>query len=427
MSQGVWDVLLGSRKGSTRKTYNLKWKRFASWCAGRKLDPFTCSVHKVLDYLFSLSEGGLQLLSVQVHLAAISAFHTRPGFFCTFFHNIHMFFKALLYERCEMESPAYHSLIEKVVSEKHSIESRVSVSHIQLACNSHYCAFPLNGNELCIWNTVTPLLQVLELVGHHQTITAVTFGHKLEPLLLCSASQDYIIIWDVIECRRKALQGLMPRGTVIGTLLGNVLYLSFSPDDQNVAVCCGNKIYLLNTEEEVILSVLEGHIGPVTAVEFCSWQINVLVSVSEDRTFKVWDSSSASLIYQSAVLSASPLLSLCIDDENKQLITGSGDGQLWTFSLLDGHQCHRVLYIELQKKLQKYCCEAQTRNRHSVDFTTSLPSSESDSKNDKIDIILPVLQIARCKQLSVLNEELNRSCCIEHSDSWLMCNRKYRH
>ncbi|XP_064410353.1 uncharacterized protein LOC135354987 [Latimeria chalumnae] len=74
MSQGVRDVLLGSRKA-----YIFKWKRFASWCAGRHLDPFSCPVNSVLEYLLSLSEGSLQTSSVWVHLAAISAFHARVG------------------------------------------------------------------------------------------------------------------------------------------------------------------------------------------------------------------------------------------------------------------------------------------------------------------------------------------------------------
>ncbi|XP_064416665.1 uncharacterized protein LOC135357773 [Latimeria chalumnae] len=79
MSQGVREILLGSRKDSTRKAYNLKWKLFSFWCAGRQLDPFTCSVNLVLEYLLSLSEGGLQTSLVRVHLAAISAFHARVG------------------------------------------------------------------------------------------------------------------------------------------------------------------------------------------------------------------------------------------------------------------------------------------------------------------------------------------------------------
>lgn len=36
-----------------------------------------------------------------------------------------------------------------------------------------------------------------------------------------------------------------------------------------------------------MLVELEGHQGPVTAAEFCPWQGQILISVSEDRSFKV--------------------------------------------------------------------------------------------------------------------------------------------
>ena len=36
-----------------------------------------------------------------------------------------------------------------------------------------------------------------------------------------------------------------------------------------------------------MLVELQGHQGSVTAVEFCPWQAHILISVSEDRTFKV--------------------------------------------------------------------------------------------------------------------------------------------
>lgn len=42
--------------------------------------------------------------------------------------------------------------------------------------------------------------------------------------------------------------GLAPRGRVLGTLLGKVLYLRLSPDDRAAAVCAGNKIFMLDTE-----------------------------------------------------------------------------------------------------------------------------------------------------------------------------------
>jgi hypothetical protein len=39
-----------------------------------------------------------------------------------------------------------------------------------------------------------------------------------------------------------------------------------------------------------VLAELHGHRGPVTAVQFCPWQADVLISVSEDRSFKVeWE------------------------------------------------------------------------------------------------------------------------------------------
>ncbi len=32
---------------------------------------------------------------------------------------------------------------------------------------------------------------------------------------------------------------------------------------------------------------MKAHLGPVTASEFCPWDVNLLISTSEDRTFKV--------------------------------------------------------------------------------------------------------------------------------------------
>jgi hypothetical protein len=45
-----------------------------------------------------------------------------------------------------------------VVMERYLAESQESVSHVQLACSMPYCAFPLDGNQLCVWNTGAPHL-----------------------------------------------------------------------------------------------------------------------------------------------------------------------------------------------------------------------------------------------------------------------------
>ncbi|KAG6932843.1 WD repeat domain 27, partial [Chelydra serpentina] len=316
-----------------------------------------------------------------------------------------------------MESPVDLCFTEEgcscdIVLEKQVFKSKVPESHVQLACNLHYCAFPLNGNELCIWNTGDSPAhhQPLHLVGHHHSITALAFGSKINPLLVCSASCDYVIVWNLDECTKKALQGLMPRGIVIGTLLGMVLYVRFSPDDQAVAVCAGNRIYMLNAKNEAILTELEGHLAPVTAAEFCTWERNMLISVSEDRSFKVWDYCTGLLIYQSAVLTAFPLLSLFIDEENKQVITGCADGQLWIFSLLSGHQYRCVVHINLKKERDKFYSKTG-KSRRQLDqiqkFSKLYSTNDKLRPEETVETTLPVLRIEHCDQSIHLGKEEN--------------------
>nr|XP_060609750.1 WD repeat-containing protein 27 [Anolis sagrei ordinatus]XP_060609752.1 WD repeat-containing protein 27 [Anolis sagrei ordinatus] len=296
-----------------------------------------------------------------------------------------------------------------IVLEKQVFKSQVSESHVQLACSLHYCAFPLNGNELCILDTTDdPKHEPLHLIGHHHSITAVAFGSKVSPLLICSASSDYVIVWDLDACMKKVLEGLMPQGIVIGTLLGMVLYVRFSPDDQTVAVCAGNRIYMLNAKDEAILAELEGHLAPVTAAEFCTWEKNILISVSEDRSFKVWDYCTGLLIYQSAVITAFPLLSLFIDEENKQIITGCADGQLWIFSLTSGHQYRCVVHINVQKEREKFYSKiGKSEHLDQIQNSSKAYASNDLRYEETVESTFPVLQIEHCDKSAHLDDEVS--------------------
>ncbi|XP_048210416.1 WD repeat-containing protein 27 isoform X1 [Perognathus longimembris pacificus] len=290
-------------------------------------------------------------------------------------------------------SPDYHE--SDIVVERYLAELEESVPHVQLACSTQYCAFPLHGNQLCVWDTTSPLHQHLILQGHHHSITAMAFGNKLDPPLVCSASQDYVIMWNLDECRKKILQGLIPQGTVVGTLLGRVLCVRFDPHDHFVAVCAGNKIFMLDVEKHSVQVELQGHCGSVTAVEFCPWQAEVLISVSEDRSFKVWDHCMGSLIYSSSILTAYPLLSLLIHGESKQLVTGCADGQLQIFSLMEGHHYRRVACVDLRKKSETFSTRRGKPGPH------RLPGGDQQLCGKKVDTeeveaALPVLVLAHC-------------------------------
>ncbi|XP_027458776.2 WD repeat-containing protein 27 isoform X5 [Zalophus californianus] len=297
-----------------------------------------------------------------------------------------------------------------LVTEKCLVASKGPARRVQLACSGQYCAFPLDGNALCVWNTDDPSYQPLTLRGHHEPITAVAFGNAVSPLLVCSASRDYVIMWTLDECRQKALQGLTPRGVVMGTLLGKVLCLRLSPDDRAVAVCAGKKIFMLDTESQSTRAELEGHRGAVTAAEFCLWQTHLIISVSEDRSFKkrvfpkVWDHHMGSLIYNSSVLTASPLLSLLIDAESRQLVTGCANGQLWIFSLVEGHHYRCVTRVDLKKKSESFFRRVESR-------LCSLPEegqrvcTDGLEKGEEVEASLPVLGLGPCDLSLVLPAE----------------------
>lgn len=69
--------------------------------------------------------------------------------------------------RLRMEEPQEisstdDSCVDDIVIEKYLVESKEPASHVQLACGVQHCAFPLDGNQLCIWNTEDPSHQVSE-------------------------------------------------------------------------------------------------------------------------------------------------------------------------------------------------------------------------------------------------------------------------
>uniref|UniRef100_A0A665WYR8 WD repeat domain 27 n=1 Tax=Echeneis naucrates TaxID=173247 RepID=A0A665WYR8_ECHNA len=169
-----------------------------------------------------------------------------------------------------------------MMTEKFSLACDRLVSHRQLACCHSYCVVPLDGNNLLIYSNLHIDLNIcpqpLLLTGHHGEISAMTFGQRSNPVLLCSASADYIIVWDIELCQKRVREGKVAAGTVIGTVLGEVVHLSFCVSDERVAACSGRK---------EVISSLTGHLGHLTSAEFCPWNEDILITTSEDRTFKV--------------------------------------------------------------------------------------------------------------------------------------------
>uniref|UniRef100_A0A8C1CNX1 WD repeat domain 27 n=1 Tax=Cyprinus carpio carpio TaxID=630221 RepID=A0A8C1CNX1_CYPCA len=211
--------------------------------------------------------------------------------------------------------------------ERFSVTCNKPMPHLQLACCPSHCAVPWQDKSIRIYEN-NNLQPPLELTGHHGNVSAMVIGMVRDRLVFCSASEDYVIVWDSDRCYRRSREGVTASGRVVGTLLGKVEHLSLCPLSAKLAACSGSRVFLLNAEREDVLGVLKAHLGPVTASEFCPWDVNLLISISEDRTFKIWDVKKGDILFESAVLSAYPLLSLFFVEQNSQFITGSGDGQV---------------------------------------------------------------------------------------------------
>ncbi len=74
-SRGL-DTLTEARAPSTRCLYALKWGVFVKWCGQAHIDPVTCTVSDVLSFLQYRLDSGSLTSTLEVYVAAITAFRS---------------------------------------------------------------------------------------------------------------------------------------------------------------------------------------------------------------------------------------------------------------------------------------------------------------------------------------------------------------
>ncbi|KAM7164069.1 uncharacterized protein RBU57_008131 [Macrochelys suwanniensis] len=120
-SAPVRQVLLESRKPSTRLTYEAKWKRFSVWCAQEQISPLLAPVPSILDYILHLKDNHFALGSLKVHLAAISAFHPGADGRSIFAHPMALLCDPpyTIFHKDKVQLRPHPSFLPKVVSRFH--------------------------------------------------------------------------------------------------------------------------------------------------------------------------------------------------------------------------------------------------------------------------------------------------------------------
>ena len=221
-------------------------------------------------------------------------------------------------------------------------------------------ALPLSKTSVGLWDVRDPRSEPVSLVGHRRPLCALCFSHD-EPRLLCSAAADYVIVWNVRKCLHNSSHGLEVRGEVILPDPGDVSHVCFSMDAARVALCTDAVVKVVSISLCKVEARLVGHAARVTAAEFCPHYSATLVTVSDDRTVIVWDVENFCLVYQSAVLSAAPLIALCMNRSEAHVAVASAGGMIKVFDLADNKNFRQLCQMDVGKMLSRFRQAQQQR------------------------------------------------------------------
>ncbi len=73
----VQETITSARAPFTRKLYSSKWKIFESWCLAHAVDPVSCPISPVLEFLLEKLAAGAAVSTLRVYVAAIAARRER--------------------------------------------------------------------------------------------------------------------------------------------------------------------------------------------------------------------------------------------------------------------------------------------------------------------------------------------------------------
>ncbi|KAL4175706.1 hypothetical protein KRP22_000668 [Phytophthora ramorum] len=172
----------------------------------------------------------------------------------------------------------------------------------------------------------------LELHGHTERVVSVRIYEK-DPsaVILCSASRDCVIVW------RLAGKSRVTQSILVENLPAEPGWVTFDDTSTLAAVASERDVKIFVIERKEVLVTLEGHLARVTRGEFHPIHHHLLITTSEDRTFKIWDLAARALWFQSAVLSAFSILSVALNPVNGDAAFGFADGSIKVFAVLDGY------------------------------------------------------------------------------------------
>ncbi|KAJ3331698.1 WD repeat-containing protein 27 [Blyttiomyces sp. JEL0837] len=249
---------------------------------------------------------------------------------------------------------------------------------------------------------------------HSNAIQAMCYSPKRRELV--TASKDCILVWPVPEdVRSDSPSIILPRK--LASELGIVAFMALDEARSEYLACCvGRDVYMMSlVDKNAGRTCLQGHVKDTTACSFFEDGAHsiFLISASEDRTFKVWSVNSCECIFQSALVSAYPISSMAVSNEDRKMVLCTEDARVHIYSLDHGWtrlKCEpRSLKIEsFQSMWQNGDNSAPVSPKNSdtkadiaadqVKIVSSLPSwkqpKQASPKPDESNVILSVFPVS---------------------------------
>ncbi|KAL5463788.1 hypothetical protein EMCRGX_G032722 [Ephydatia muelleri] len=229
-----------------------------------------------------------------------------------------------------------------------------------------------DARNICVWYVFAEDKQVLTLKGHSSILKSLALSPPGPRCLLCSVAEDSAILWDIGECYSRNSAAKMQQQVVLTSLSKETAgSASFNDTSSLVAVCRGCDVLVFTTKLCQLDTTLVGHSAPVTGAVFSTRHSNLIITISEDRTFKIWDLVQSSVAFQSAIISASVFVSACMDPVQDHLFTMAADGKLRVYDMVLGNGHAKLQECDVGKEQEKMAShvhfeEGNTSNNDSV-------------------------------------------------------------
>ncbi|KAH9488552.1 hypothetical protein Btru_061808 [Bulinus truncatus] len=331
-----------------------------------------------------------------------------------------------------------------------SFPLHINPSRLDPCISREWIALPLTKNVVGLWKTAISHLEKshpIELKGHDLEICYLTFSNRFPTRYIASACKEKIIVWDIdLKVGNIDTTGITSYKTFYHKA-GEIYAMCFNNFDNILALAADCKILILNLMPSEPISFFDAHRAMITKLKFCPHYSATLVSISDDRSFCVWNVTNKTLLYQSTIISSSPLLSLSMNLVHPQVVMGTADGCVKIFDLTDGNNFRHLYSLDLSMTIKKrFESDSKLQNdslykeyNHNLMSDLSLNNVSADVQSSESILSVEFMYFTQnqcqesinqtdptCKSSSIMNilQEQPPSLCVVTTNAIILINSK---